>query len=90
MVARPVPTADQVVAAYRRQMLQLQQALEVDTDRERTRAMLADILGPVTLTRDQQGDWAQMEEPTQRVMLAGSTPSTMVAGARFELATFGL
>jgi site-specific DNA recombinase len=86
----PTPTVEQVVATYRRQMLQLQAALESDADRDRTRALLADILAPVRLTRDEEGDWAEMEEPAQRLRVAGSTPLTMVAGARFELATFGL
>lgn len=52
------------------------------TDRQRTRELLAELLGPVTLTRDDTGDWAEMEEPAARVALAGSTPLTVVAGAR--------
>ncbi|MFG6433817.1 hypothetical protein [Roseateles sp. LYH14W] len=34
-----------VMARYRRQMLALQQVLEEDADRDRTRALLADMLG---------------------------------------------
>jgi site-specific DNA recombinase len=81
IASEPVPSANEVLAAYRRQMLQLQAALESDGDRECTRALLADIVGPVTLLRDDEGDWAEMEEPAVRVALAGSTPTTMVAGA---------
>ena len=80
--ALPVPTASEVIAGYRRRLLQLQQALESDADRQRTRELLAELLGPVTLTRDDTGDWAEMEEPAARVALAGSTPLTVVAGAR--------
>lgn len=77
----PVPTAAEVMAGYKRRLLQLQAALESDSDRDRTRALLAEMLGPVTLTRDEEGDWAEMEKPAARVALAGSTPPTMVAGA---------
>jgi DNA invertase Pin-like site-specific DNA recombinase len=80
--ARPALTAAQVVAAYRRQMLQLRAALEGDADRDRTRALLADMLGPVTLVRDEAGDWAEMEEPAARLLVAGSAPLEVVAGAR--------
>lgn len=45
-------------------------------------ALLADMLGPVVLTRDEVGSWAEMEEPAARVALAGSTPLALVAGAR--------
>jgi hypothetical protein len=47
-------------------------------DRERTRALLADILGPVVLRRDSEGEWAEMEEPAQRLALAGSTLLTVL------------
>lgn len=72
------------IAAYKRRMLDLQATLQQHgADRERTRALLADILGPVVLTRDQEGNaWAEMEEPAQRVALAGSTLPVMVARAR--------
>jgi site-specific DNA recombinase len=88
--AAPAPTAEQVLAAHRRRMLTLQESLESEADRDRTRALLAEMLGPVTLVRDAEGDWAEMEEPAQRMLVAGSTPLEVVAGARFELATFGL
>jgi site-specific DNA recombinase len=75
--------AKQALAAYKRRMLDLQAALQQDTmDRDRTRGLLAEMLGPVVLRRDQEGDWAEMEEPAQRVALAGSTPLMMVARAR--------
>lgn len=80
--AAPVPTAADIVAGYRRRLLRLQAALESDADRQRTRELLAELLGPVTLVRDEGGDWAEMEEPAARVALTGSTPLTVVAGAR--------
>jgi len=87
----PDRAAQQALVAYKRRLLDLGAALQQDTiDRERTRALLADILGPVVLRRDSEGEWAEMEEPAQRLALAGSTLLTMVARARFELATFGL
>ncbi|MEY2656069.1 MAG: hypothetical protein RLZZ524_3097 [Pseudomonadota bacterium] len=79
-VAAPAPTAAQIMAAYRRQMLQLRDALESDADRDRTRALLAGLLGPVQLVRDAAGAWAEMEEPAARLALAGS-PVGVVAGA---------
>jgi hypothetical protein len=36
---------------------------QVAVDRERTRALLADILGPVLLRHDSEGEWEEMEEP---------------------------
>ena len=87
----PDRAAQQALVAYNRRLLDLGAALQQETmDRERTRALLADILGPVVLRRDAEGDWAEMEEPAQRLALAGSTLLTMVARARFEIATFGL
>jgi site-specific DNA recombinase len=76
---------------YTRRLLEVSLALQYDTmERSKTRAVLADILGPVVLRRDAEGDWAEMEEPAERVALAGSTLLKVVARARFELATFGL
>ncbi len=70
-----------VLAAYKRQLLQLREALSDEQHRDQARTLLASLLGRVVLTRDSEGDWAEMEEPAQRV-LAGSAPSTLVAGAR--------
>ena len=87
----PDRIALQAVAAYKRRLMDLGGALQGESmDRERVRGLLADVLGPIMLRRDEEGDWAEMEEPVQRVLMTGSTPLTMVARARFELATFGL
>lgn len=45
------------------------------------KALLADLLGPVELVRDAEGDWAELEETAARLALAGS-PVGVVAGAR--------
>jgi hypothetical protein len=79
-IKAPALTGTQLVAAYRRRLLALRAELEAETDRDRTRALLADLLGPVELVRDAEGDWAEVEEPAARVALAGS-PVEVVAGA---------
>jgi hypothetical protein len=75
--------ATTALVAYKRRLLDLGAALHQDTmDRERTRALLANILGPVVLRRDSEGGRAEMEEPAQRLALAGSTLLTVIARAR--------
>jgi hypothetical protein len=84
---------DRVVTDYRRTMLQLQEALSHDDDRQRTRQILADMLGAVTLLKDSgTGEsFAEFEEPAERLLLAVSgQPLGRVARAGFEPATFGL
>jgi site-specific DNA recombinase len=90
--AEALPTVEprSVLQAYEQRVEELKQLLESESDRNRTRTLLADLLGPITLNRDGNGEWAEMEEPAQRITLTGSLPLTVVARARFELATFGL
>ncbi|MBK1686239.1 recombinase family protein [Rubrivivax gelatinosus] len=84
--APPRPVADVeraaslALAAYRRRLLDLQASLERASDRERTRELLADIVGQVLLRRDDAGDWAEMEEPAQRLALTGSASGTGCGG----------
>ena len=87
---RPPLTANQVLATYNRQLQELRKALEEESDRDHTRALLAELLGPTRLVREGKNLWAEMEEPATRLLVAGSTLTEVVAGARFELATFGL
>jgi site-specific DNA recombinase len=71
-----------VAARYRRMLLQLQQVLE-DQDRERTRTLLADIIGPVTVVHDGDDVFAELEEPAGRLLCAVAGESLgRVAGAR--------
>jgi len=56
-----------------------------DEDRERTRAILADLLGQVTVVHEGREVFAELEDPAQRLLLAagGSAESLGgVAGAR--------
>ena len=87
---RPTLTAEKIMAGYKRQVQELRKALEDESDRDHTRALLAELLGPVRLVREGKDLWAEIEEPAKRLLVAGSTPLEVVAGARFELATFGL
>jgi DNA invertase Pin-like site-specific DNA recombinase len=87
----PPPTSTALVAdvtaRYRRLVLQLQQVLEQETDRDRTRAILADMIGTVVIGRDQAtGEpYADLEEPAERLMLSAVGESLgVVAGARFR------
>lgn len=75
-------SADAVMSGYKRQLLRLREALDDAANREQVRALLADLLGPVTLVRDALGAWAEMEEPVARLALTGSVPVGMVAEAR--------
>lgn len=63
---------DDVTARYRRLVLQLQDVLNEHGDRQRTRQILADMLGPVTLIRDLESgeNYAELEEPAERLLLA--------------------
>ncbi len=87
----PRQVIDDITARYRRQMLELQRVLEEDADRDRTRALLADMLGPVLIGRDADtGEtWAEIEKPAERLLLLGGSLK-VVAGAGFEPTTFGL
>jgi hypothetical protein len=88
--AGPRQVIADVLARYRRQVLELQRVLDEDTDRDRTRQLLADMLGPVLIGRDAEtGEtWAEMKKPAERLALNGSP--VLVAGAGFEPTTFGL
>ncbi|MBV8034774.1 hypothetical protein [Roseateles sp.] len=63
-------------------MLELQRVLEEGADRDGTRQLLADMLGPVLIGRDaESGDtWAEIEKSVERLALNGSL--ILVAGAR--------
>lgn len=85
--AAAVPTAQDlmrdVAAHYKQLMLDLRSALDKETDRERTRRLLADLLGEVIVGRDEDGAFADLADPATRLLSAasGGTYITLVAGA---------
>ena len=82
--------ASEIEARYRRALTQLQEVLQ-SGDVDRTRPVLAEMLGPVTIVRDDEGTWAQMAKPADRLLLQAMGGSLkVVAGAGFEPTTFGL
>lgn len=71
-----------VRALYGRMLMQLGAVL-ADEDRERTRAILADIVGPVTIVHEGAAVFAELEEPAARLLVAaGGSSLGAVAGAR--------
>lgn len=77
----PAPLRLEVImAGYRRQLLQLQEALQEGADRDHARHLLAGLLGPVFLVAADGALWAEMEEPAERLLVAGSSPMGVVAG----------
>ncbi len=94
--AATTDTADQVMdralSRYRGLLADVQKRLESTSDMARTREIVAQILGPITLLKDDEGvTWAQMQNPAEQLIAVGGGPLlTVVAEARFELATFGL
>ncbi len=76
---------ENVSARWRRIVLQLQQVLDDETDRAQTRRILAGMLGPVTLLRDEETgeNFAELEEPAERLLMAAVGESLeVVARAR--------
>lgn len=81
---------DDVTARYKRMMMRLKNVLE-DEDRDRTRQILAEMIGTVTVVHDDSGIYAELEEPAARMLVACAGKSLgLVAGAGFEPTTFGL
>jgi site-specific DNA recombinase len=83
---------EDLMGRYQRLLLQLEEVVSAEADRARTRQILAELLGPVTIGREETGAAnADFAEPAERLLIAAVGESPMlVAGARFELATFGL
>lgn len=65
--------ANQLLQRYRSWMMQLEQALAGEADRIQTRRILARILGPVTLLKDDAGEsYAEIQEPAERLLIAAA------------------
>lgn len=82
--APPAPeiSAAAVAETYRRRLFDLERALDVD--RERARHLLAELIGRVSIVREGERVFAdvEMEQPA-RLLVAGC-PLGVVAGARFS------
>lgn len=79
----PVETVlEAVTARYKRLLLALRDVLD-DEDRDRTRAILADMIGPVTVLHEEGGVFAEIEAPAARLLVAvaGGASLEGVAGA---------
>ncbi len=62
---------DQAIAEYKSLLMQLEVALTEETDRLRTRQILASLLGRVTLGKDAAGEsYAELQDPAQRLLVA--------------------
>ena len=82
---------DQVTARYRQLVMRLREVLEQEEDRQRTRQILAEAIGPVRLVREGGESFAELEGPAERLLVAAVGESLeVVARAGFEPATFGL
>lgn len=75
---------DDVVGRYKRLIANLGEVLGGEEDRQRTRAVLSDVIGPVRLVRDATGEsYAEIEEPAERLLVAAVGGSLgLVARAR--------
>ncbi|MDB6061778.1 MAG: Recombinase [Verrucomicrobiaceae bacterium] len=77
-----------VLKLYKERVINLKNALQEDITT--AREALREILGPIRVIENDDGVWAEVE--TNRVMMlrAADLSMKLVAGARFELTTFGL
>jgi site-specific DNA recombinase len=91
--AKVVNVIDDVTGRFKALLMQLQGILEDEADRDRTRRLLADMMGPVTIEKEEgTGEvYARFEDPAERLLSAAVGGSMgLVAGAGFEPTTFGL
>lgn len=96
VAATELPPAGDIVAGavarYRTMLADLQSKLEEEGDRERTREIVRQMLGPMKLVKGEDGaTYAEMTNPAEQLMAVGGDELlTLVARAGFEPATFGL
>ncbi len=83
-----LPSVDDVVRHYRATLLNITASLANDLGR--ARSALAEALGPITIETRGEEVWATAETNPAALLVAGGGKMDVVAGARFELATFGL
>jgi hypothetical protein len=67
------------LSRYKAMLLDLQQRLENNGDKERTRELIAQLLGPVRIVRDEHGvTWAGMKNPAEQLFAVGGIESLIV------------
>jgi len=89
--AATTAAVDNVMGRYKALLLNLTDALSAETDREHTRRLLAELLGPVVVGRDDEGGaYAEMTEPAERLLVAaggGFVDNRGCGGAILRLST---
>lgn len=89
--AATTAAVDNVMVRYKALLLNLTDALSAETDREHTRRLLAELLGPVVVGRDDEGGaYAEMTEPAERLLVAaggGFVDNRGCGGAILRLST---
>lgn len=88
-LARATPAVDDptaVLAAYRRMIIDLEQAIRHDM--QEARAALAEIFGPIKVKRLEGGIYAEIRDPAESILATvvgdGASYLTMVAGTRYR------
>lgn len=87
LAAEALPAADEIMASvmgrYRAMLVDLHQRLEGESDRERTREIVRQMLGPITLLKGDDGaTYAEMKNPAEQLLAGGDSLLTVVARAR--------
>ena len=78
-----------MVGRFKELLADLDSALNKDTGR--ARVLLKDLLGEIRLVPEDGGVYAEIQNRADRLLMAaGAVSITVVAGAGFEPATFGL
>ena len=80
-MATKLPTVDAAVARYRANLMRLTEALQSDSDR--ARAALAEILGRLVIDEREDGTYAGLETKPAAMLLAAGSQMGLVAGVRF-------
>lgn len=79
---RPAHQPADVTARYRELVLNLRETLSGDITTE-ARPLLASLLGPITLTKDDAGQgWAQMKNPAEQLLMAAAGGESLKLVAR--------
>jgi len=77
----PSEAVPAVLARYKAKLMGLLGAMETDVDKARTG--LAELLGEIVITREPGGTYAELDASPERILLAAGGSLGVVAGARF-------